>query len=246
MEFKNGMFPVTNRFNFSKSNWCNLQLCVLQTEKRFRCHVDACKVSVAEKLTQLSSHGKKRAIAYFLKRMSSVEEKYSANNREIIGIIYIWQKSSCYLEGKEFEVFADNKGAANFYTKPQLTRKEAWRLEFIELFKINSLRLVRGKTHVLDDALSRIPQCANPDISAVNSLIKEEALLNTPSRFKENMKKILISVSYITHSPEKFPSIPFYLTASKTSSLYLSWIMILFFTRTKFAFEAVTGKKLLK
>lgn len=71
---------------------------------------------------------------------------------------------------------------------PQLSHRDALGLEFLGIFRITTLTLVRGKEHVLGAALSRIPQCMGQEISADDNLTKEETLLNAPGSIKEFYK----------------------------------------------------------
>lgn len=58
--------------------------------KHFCFHVDACPVSVGGTLPQLNDNGQERAITYFSMRMFPAEENYSANDRELLGVIYFF------------------------------------------------------------------------------------------------------------------------------------------------------------
>ena len=101
-------------------------------KKAFRCHIDASTEAVGGTLTQLDVDGKDRVIAFFSKKLSKAEQNYSANDRELLGLIYFLERFRCYLEGSEFEVISDNQVLKSFFTKPKLSRKEACRLETLE------------------------------------------------------------------------------------------------------------------
>lgn len=93
--------------------------------RRFRCHVDASQLAVGGTLTQLDDDGNDRAIAYFSKRLSPAEENYSANDRELLGLVYFLKRFRCYVEGSEFEVVIDNQVLNYYFTKQTLSRREA-------------------------------------------------------------------------------------------------------------------------
>lgn len=135
--------------------------------KPFRCHVDASQLAVGGTLTQKDSDGYDRAIAYFSKRLSNAEENYTANDRELLGLVYFLKRFRCYLEGSEFEVVIDNQILSYYFTKPTLSRRETRWLEFLSQFGINKLTLEKGRVHVLGDALSRAPHA--PPIPEINN-----------------------------------------------------------------------------
>lgn len=123
----------------------------------FRCHTDACQLAVGGTLTQIGDDKEEHVISYFSKRLTPAEENYSANDRELLGLIYFLKRFRCYLEGSEFEVLTDNQVLKHFFSKPELSRREARWLDFLGQFGISTLTLVKGRVHVLGDAPSRAP-----------------------------------------------------------------------------------------
>ena len=105
----------------------------------------------------MDSDNRDRVIAFFSKKLSQAEQNYSANDRELLGLIYFLERFRCYLEGSEFEVISDNQVLKSFFTKPKLSRKEARWLETLGNFGIFPISLKPGKIHVLGDTLSRAP-----------------------------------------------------------------------------------------
>ena len=61
-------------------------------EKTFRGHIDASTEAVGGTLTQLDNDGKDRVIAFFSKKLSPAEQNYSANDRELLGLIYFLER----------------------------------------------------------------------------------------------------------------------------------------------------------
>lgn len=54
----------------------------------FRRHIDASRYDVGGTPTHEDENRHDRAIAYFSKRLSSAEETYSANDRDLLGLIF--------------------------------------------------------------------------------------------------------------------------------------------------------------
>lgn len=138
-------------------------------------------------LTQKDDDGKERAIAYFSRRLSPAEENYSANDRELLAMIYFLKRFRCYLEGSIFELITDNQVLKNFFTKPILSRREARWLDLLGHFGITELTLKPGKAHVLGDAPSRIPHV---DLEKVLEVSNTQILsVMLPSDFASNYAK---------------------------------------------------------
>lgn len=126
-------------------------------DKPFRCHVDASQKAVGGTLTQLDDNGGERVVAFFSKKLSDTEQCYTANERELLALVYFLKRFRCYLEGMTFEVFTDNQVLKHFLTKPYLNRKEARWIDLLAQFGISKINLKAGRVHVLGDALSRAP-----------------------------------------------------------------------------------------
>ena len=70
--------------------------------------------------------------------------------------MYLLKRFRCYLEGTSFDVITDNQVLHNFFTKKDLSRREAIWIDFLSSFGINKMTHKAGRLHVLGDALSRI------------------------------------------------------------------------------------------
>lgn len=121
-------------------------------------------------------------VAYFSKRLNDAEENYTANDRELLGLVYFLKRFRCYLEGSEFEVITDNQVLKHFFTKPHLSRREARWLDFLAQFSITKLALKPGRLHVLGDALSRIPH-KPPQVQVSNV---QAVSVQPPPGFEDN------------------------------------------------------------
>ena len=134
-------------------------------KKPFRGHVDASQTAVGGTLTQLDEHGRDRVISFFSKKLSDAEMNYTANDRELLGLVRFLERFRCYLEGTEFEIFTDNQVLKHFFTKPKLSRREARWIETLGNFGVFPITLKPGKIHVLGDTLSRAPHADYDDVN---------------------------------------------------------------------------------
>lgn len=126
----------------------------------FRCHIDCSALAVGYTLTQLDQDRTDRAVKFFSKRFSTAEENYSADDRELLELLYFLKWFRCYLEGTEFEVIADNAVLKYFFSETELSRREAQWLEFLSQFCTTLLIFEKERLHVLGDVLSRAPHAS--------------------------------------------------------------------------------------
>lgn len=80
----------------------------------FWCHIDAGQLAIDGTLAQIGDTGEQE-ILFFSKRLSPEEENYTANDRELLGIIYFLRRFRCYLKGAEFEILTYNQILYNFH-----------------------------------------------------------------------------------------------------------------------------------
>ena len=64
--------------------------------KPFRCHIHASQTAVGGTLTQLGENGRDRVIAFYSKKLSPRESVYTANDRELLGLISFLNRFRCY------------------------------------------------------------------------------------------------------------------------------------------------------
>lgn len=144
-------------FNQLKSALTNAPILVSPNwNKKFTLHVDASQVAVGGTLTQEDDEGRTRVISYTSKKMTPAEQNYTTNDRELLALVHGLQRFRCYLEGSTFSVITDNQVVSHFFSKSNLSRREARWLELLADFNISALTLKSGKINVLGDALSRI------------------------------------------------------------------------------------------
>lgn len=123
-------------------------------------------------------------VFYFSKGLSAAEESYSANDRELLGLIYFLQRFRCYIEGSEFEIFTDNQVLRYFFNKPNLSRREARWMEYLGQFGITKLTLVKGKVHVLGDVPSHAPH-TQPNELALKNIAATSVQISLPEGFSK-------------------------------------------------------------
>lgn len=152
----------------------------------FRCHIEACQVAVNGALTQLGPECSEQAIVYFSERLTLAEPSCTAIERHLLELVYFLKNYLCYLQRNEFEILIDNQVFRNFYSKLTINRREARWLKFLESFGISELTHVKGRVHVLGDALSRNTYLLRTRDLLIAKLSPDAFHLDLPKNFRQN------------------------------------------------------------
>ena len=116
--------------------------------------VDASDIAMGGQLEQ-KIDGKFRPIAFFSKKLSTAECKYSAFDRELLGI-YAAIKHFNFVEGRSFTVFTDHKPLTTaLASQAERSPRQTRHLSFIAEFT-SDIRHVKGTDNEVADALSRV------------------------------------------------------------------------------------------
>src|SRR5450830_283200 len=143
--------------------------------------VDASDSHVGGVLQQLDS-GSWRPLAFFSKKLSSAEEKYSTFDRELLAAYSAIRHFRYILEGRAFRLYTDHKplvAAISRVTTP-LSGRQQRHLSAISEFTTD-VRYCPGPANVVADALSR-PALTPPPFQAApvqTSTIKNQAVEKT-------------------------------------------------------------------
>jgi hypothetical protein len=124
-------------------------------KKEFIVQTDASNVGIGGILAQLDDEGGEHPVAYYSRRLSDREQKYSTNEKECLAVISALRKWNVYLLGTQFRVETDNR-ALQWLQKHKSTnpRLERWSLAL----QPYSFEIVyrKGVLNQNADALSRM------------------------------------------------------------------------------------------
>ena len=106
-------------------------------------------------------------LAFFSKKLSDAEKKYSAFNRELLGAHSSVRHFRFMLEGREFTIFTDHQPLTHalFRSSPPWSAPQQRHLSYLAEFT-STIVHIPGKENVVADALSRpiLPSSApNPE-----------------------------------------------------------------------------------
>ena len=123
--------------------------------------VDASNRAVGGQLEQLLN-GIWCPVAFFSRKLSNAERKYSTFDRELLAIFLAVKHFRHHIEGLPFTIFTDHKPLTfAFASAVERSPRQTRHMSFISEFSTNVFH-VSGKDNVVADALSR------PDISAIS------------------------------------------------------------------------------
>ncbi|KAI0992367.1 hypothetical protein K3495_g15819, partial [Podosphaera aphanis] len=122
-------------------------------------------------------------IAYFSRKLNGTQQRYSAQERELLGILLALQHWRHWVEGGDVTVITDHESLKTLHTKMEQPARIARFLDSIEHYGVRILYR-KGKANVLADYLSRPPEKAFPseenDNNSLKSLNKHSNDLETP------------------------------------------------------------------
>ena len=171
-----------NAFILIKENLKGISLLAHHKEdSKISLTVDASNTTVASALQQLN-RGHWEPLAFFSKKLSPTEIRYSTFDRELLAIYLPIKHFIYFLEARDFTVFTDHKPLLNALTsKAEKSPRQARQLDFIAQFT-SDIKHIKGKCNVVADALSRIEM---DEISKPNEYVDIEVLIQAQNEDPE-------------------------------------------------------------
>ncbi|KAL1447860.1 hypothetical protein WDU94_015626 [Cyamophila willieti] len=129
---------------------------------------DASATAVGGAVNQIQN-GIVRPLAFFSRRLSPAEEKYSTYDRELLAIYATIHRFSFLLEGRPFTIFTDHRPLTYAFTKAKDTAspRQIRHLSYVSQFSTD-IQFVKGQDNAPADFLSRIETIVKKTISATN------------------------------------------------------------------------------
>jgi hypothetical protein len=141
----------------------SLQLSHPSEERRSEIHTDASKVRISAILSQKNDTGETFIISTASRVLTSVEQRYTICELELLAIVYALKKFRVYVVGHPVTVYTDNK-ALSFLKKCSLTsdRVTRWILQLQEYDL--QIQHISGAKNFFADVLSRNPVGLTPEL----------------------------------------------------------------------------------
>lgn len=144
-------------FNKCKSDLANSALLTHPiAEAKIRLVVDASDNAIGGVVDQLENNGW-RPLAFFSRRLTPTEQKYSTYDRELLAIYASIKHFQCILEARNFTIFTDHKPIVFAFNQrnEKASPRQLRHLDFISQFSTD-IQHISGIDNVVADTLSRI------------------------------------------------------------------------------------------
>ena len=116
---------------------------------------DASNIAIGAVLEQVINNTS-QPIAYFSKKLSPAQTKYSTFDRELLAVYEAIKYFRHYLEGYQFTIFTDHKPlTTSLFTKSDKSPRQERYLNYIAQFSID-IKFIKGNSNVVADTLSRL------------------------------------------------------------------------------------------
>ncbi|KAI5714485.1 hypothetical protein M8J77_000564 [Diaphorina citri] len=126
---------------------------------------DASNIAIGGSIHQCQN-GIMQPLAFFSRKLTPTEVKYSTYDRELLGIYATIQRFSFLLEGRKFCVYTDHRPLTYAFTKVKDgSPRQIRHLSYISQFTTD-IRYVKGEENMPADALSRIETIVRKTVTA--------------------------------------------------------------------------------
>jgi hypothetical protein len=122
-------------------------------DKPYLLTTDASDTAIGAVLTQDLGHGQ-QPIAFESRKLTPAERNYPTHDKEMLAIVHALKIWRHYLEGANLKVITDHNSLIHFNSQPNLSRRQARWMEFVQQFDLD-ITYAPGKTNAVADALSR-------------------------------------------------------------------------------------------
>lgn len=149
---------------------------------KFSITTDASNFAIGAVLQQWQNNAW-QPLAFFSKKLSETESRYSTFDRELLGIYLSIKHFRYFLEGREFTIFTDHKPLTTaIHSKAEKSPRQTRHLDYISQFS-NDVQHISGKLNLVADYLSRY-------LTAEQISVDVSFNLNTLARVQETDDEI--------------------------------------------------------
>lgn len=136
---------------------------------------DASDFGIGASLQQLVNNNW-QPLGFFSRKLSSTERKYSAYDRELLGIFAAVKYFRFMVEGTNFIIFTDHRPITFAFAQniDKFSPRQTRQLDYIAQF-CSDIRHISGKNNVVADALSRVSSINTPSPINYEDLAAEQA-----------------------------------------------------------------------
>ena len=157
-------------------------------DRKFIVHVDSSDFATGGALLQEDDEGTLKPVGFFSRKFTGPERRYSATDKEALGVVLICRYFHHYLWGSRFIVKSDHQALTSvFKQRTKSPRMNRWILEMRDYsFQVE---YKRGSTHYVADHLSRPVGRIQVDSSKIAAVTQGDRLSRLYGMSKERLRE---------------------------------------------------------
>ena len=155
-EFQQGKEQEDAFYRIKELIVAELILVLLDLSKLFKVEANSLDYIIGRQLSQYDENRKLHPIAFFSKKLSSIQLNYPIYNKELLAIVEAFKEQRLYLSSivEPIKVYTDYKNLRYFTTTKELSRYQIRQVEFLSEFNFE-IYYKKGNKNIYIDALSR-------------------------------------------------------------------------------------------
>lgn len=154
---------LTEAFEECKQHLANAALLAHpKTDAKLAIMVDASDTAMGASLQQVNNDSWE-PLAFFSKKFSPAQRKYSTFDRELTGVFEAVKYFRSHIEGRNFTIYTDHKPITFAFNKKRASSspRQERQLDYIAQFSTD-IKHISGQQNIVADALSRIEEINSP------------------------------------------------------------------------------------
>ena len=154
-EFQQGKEQEDTFYRIKELVVIELVLVLLDLSKLFEVEANSLDYTIGGQLSQHDKNGKLYLVAFFSKKLSSIQLNYPIYNKELLAIIKAFKEQRLYLSStvEPIKVYTDYKNLRYFTTTKELSRRQIRQVEFLLEFNFE-IYYKKGNENAYADTLS--------------------------------------------------------------------------------------------
>lgn len=155
---------------------------------------DASSVAVGGALHQTNPEGAVVPIAFFSKKLSESQKKYSAFDRELLAAYLTVLHFRPLIDGRTVTLFTDHKPLVSAYHNASLPKTDRQQRHLMILSEyINDMDFIKGSENIVSDCLSRSVNAISPDFHDLHGMADAQRLDQEIETYKPHLKQFSLN-----------------------------------------------------
>lgn len=163
------------------------RLTFMSPDAKLSIMTDASNTAIGGVVNQLNSKGIISPLAFYSRKLSPTEKKYSTFDRELLAVYSVVKHFSYLLEGQSFCIYTDHRPLVFAFKKSNdsLSPRQIRHLAYVSEFT-TEIKHIKGVENSPADALSRIESIVHKSFSSIDLAREQEKDLELQDVLKNN------------------------------------------------------------